>query len=89
MRVPRGKEDDLVTLARHATLACSFAKHPLAAVPVDSVTKSLRRDEGDLTVAAFIILEHRYAHEPAIGPLPAGEDRLKFPSGFDGLHTHR
>jgi hypothetical protein len=22
-----------------------------------------------------------------IGPLPTGEDRLKFPSGFDGLHA--
>ena len=87
VRLPGGKKNDLLPITGQVALTSSLSQDPLASVPVNGVSKPFRRDEGDLTWAAFVILQHRYAHEPMVGPLPTGEDRLKFPSGFDGLHA--
>ena len=86
-RLGRGEENDLEPFAGEVALTCRLTKNPLAPVATDGVPKPFSCDEGDLSAVAFVICEHRYAHEPMVGPLPTSEDLLKFPSGFDGLHT--
>ena len=81
-----GKEDDLLARFGKAKLARGFPKHPLAPVAPDGIAQTSCSDEGDLWGVAFVAIENRYPNEPVVGPPTMGEDLLKFPSGFDGLH---
>lgn len=86
MRVLGREKNHVVAVQRQPTLARSFAKHTLATVAKDGVTKPLRRDEGDPRRAALVKLSQSNAQEGVVEPLPAREDLLKFTLGFDGLH---
>lgn len=84
--VARRKENDLRSVERQTIGACCFPQNSFASVAIHRVAKSLRRNEGDFSQAAFVILQNCSADEPVINPLSAGEDLIKLPFGFDGLH---
>ena len=54
MRGPRGKQDHIVVIPWKAGLTCRLAQNPLAPVPENRISKSLRRNEGDTSTAAFV-----------------------------------
>ena len=87
MRAVCREENHVIALNRQLAHTSGLAQHALAAVAVDGISKTLRRNEGDPSRVALVKPCHTYAQEGIIEPLPAGEDPLKFRLGFDGLHA--
>ena len=83
----RGEENHVITIYGHAADAGGLAKDALAPVPIDGVTKTLWRDEGDPSGVAFVASGYAYTQEGVVNPLPTGEDQLKITLGLDGLHA--
>lgn len=86
MRALGREENHVVAFQRKPALTGGFTQHALATVPIDGVTKPLRRDEGDPWRVALVKLSQSNAQEGVVQPLPTREDLLKFTLGFDGLH---
>ena len=85
-RATRGEKYDPRSVPRQPYLPRGLAQHPLAAVAVYRVAKLLRRNEGDLTRAAFRVSHHCDTYQPSAVPLAVSEDLSELPPGLDGLH---
>lgn len=86
MRIPRGKENDVLTLKREATQTCSLPQHSLAPVTPHGITQAPSCHEGNPALGVHVRGERGHTHEPRALALTTREDLFEILTGLDGLH---